>query len=153
MLNYFNIINIIDNVNIIKHVKIMINIINMFNMFLSTILPYTIIVATTFALGYHMIKQKKRVNQNKINFSKEHMLVKTLIAIDSFFLICYLPYSIYDIIYYISPFELINNYFYYVSDVLTYIYSSCNLFVLLASNHKFRNYFICLFFCREKPKF
>ena len=127
-------------------------IVNIFNMLLSTIIPYIIIGTSTLVLGCHMMRHKKRFKHSKRGFSKERLLVKTLIAIDSFFLICYLPFSIYVLIHYISPSEFSNDFIYYVTNILTYIYSSSTIFILLASNHKFRNYFINLFCCRAKPK-
>ena len=102
-------------------------------------------------LGYHLIRQKKRFERIKSSFSKERKLVKTLISIDSFFLICYLPFSINQLIHDISPNDFLSDYFYYVTDILTYIYSASNIFIFLASNQKFRSYFISLFCCRAKP--
>ena len=116
------------------------------NMFIAVIIPYIIIGTTSCMLGFYLIRQKKRFEHIKSNFLKERKLVKTLIAIDSFFLICYLPYSINQLINYFSPnafYDSINN----VTDILTYIYSASNIFILLASNQMFRSYFISLFCC------
>ena len=113
------------------------------NIFFSTFIPFIIIVTSTFMIAKQLIIQKKRFQQNKNNFSKELKLAKTLIAIDSFYLACYLPFNIGGLSYYLSS----NSQFYWTIfidalNILNYVYPSCDFFVIFASNRVFRKHLL-----------
>ena len=116
------------------------------NIFFSTFIPFIIIITSTCIIVKQLINQRKQWEQNKQDFSKEFKLAKTFIAIGSFYLVCYLPFNLGGLSYYLSS----NSQFYWtiLTDALNslnYVYSSCDFFVIFASNRIFRKYFFSSF--------
>ena len=118
--------------------------INISLLVLSLFLPFTISITFGCLTAYQLINKKKRLNIK--NFNKEKRLLKVLISMDVFYLICNLPWGVFTILncifsmeeYYPSSMII----FYDISNFMFYIYQSFSFFVYFLSNKQFRNYLL-----------
>ena len=98
-------------------------------------------------IAYNILVRKRRLMGFRIELKKEIQFVKTVFAMDLWFLICYLPFSLFDLIE--SIFSLENEtywkFVHYITVLLILIQISCNIFVYLLFNKLFRKRFISIF--------
>lgn len=115
------------------------------NALLGVIIPFVIMAVTTFLIGHELIKKKKNLKQeNKKRFERDLNLIKTLLIMDSYFLLLNLPYCIYMIACDLLNINAFDTLTLYIVCILTYIFSSCDFFIFIIFNKLFRNYFISI---------
>ena len=117
------------------------------NLIASDVLPYLIMIINNSIIAYNILVRKRRLMGFRIELKKEIQFVKTVFAMDLWFLICYLPFSLFDLIE--SIFSLENEtywkFVHYITVLLILIQISCNIFVYLLFNKLFRKRFISIF--------
>ena len=117
----------------------------------SICLPCCIMIASTLIITDFLIKQKRRMRQNTVNYKREKEFVKSTLSMDLWFIICYSPLAVTDLLQYIlSEDQLKSNVYKYIrnlSAVLGMMELTCNTYVLLLCNKVFRNHFKLKFCC------
>ena len=120
--------------------------------FISTLIPFIIMIILSCITGYYLINNKTKLNLKK--FKKEKRLYKILISMNIFFFLCYFPWSAYVIT---NDVYILNNIsadymsiVYNITNFIIFLYCSCSFFVHLICNRKFRSYLLaCLKFKNE----
>ena len=117
----------------------------------SICLPCCIMIASTLIITDFLIKQKRRMRQNTVNYKREKEFVKSTLSMDLWFIICYSPLAVTDLLQYILSEDQLNSNVYKnirnLSAVLGMMEFSCNTYVLLLCNKVFRNHFKLKFCC------
>ena len=112
---------------------------------ISLFIPISMSITFSCLTAYQLIHKRKKLNVK--NFKKEKRLLKVLISMDLFYLICNMPWCVYTILK-----ELFNMEDYFphtlavlfdISNFLFYVCQTCNFFVYFFSNKQFRNFFFC----------
>jgi hypothetical protein len=124
--------------------------------FISSLIPFIIMIILSCITGYYLINNKRKLNVKK--FKKEKRLFKILISMNIFFFLCYFPWSAYVIT---NDVYILNNisadYMSIVSNITNFfifLYCSCSFFVHLICNKKFRSYTLaCFKFKKETENF
>jgi hypothetical protein len=102
-------------------------------------------LSSTISILHHFVTKKMRMRQDRINYNREREFVKSVLTMDLWFIVCYSPLCIMDLLQYIvSKDVMFNDYwniFHDISVLLAMINTSLNFFVLLACNKLFKNEF------------
>ena len=120
---------------------------------IGVIMPFFLMIIFSFLIGRCLLKKSRNI-QNRKDFKKEIRLIKLMLSISAFFLICNLPFFIQQLTHdwffftYVSePFVSDDtfNFIFNITNQLTFVYNSFGFFVCLFSNNVFRNYFFSKF--------
>jgi hypothetical protein len=115
------------------------------NFMFSNIIPFFLMLSSTISILHHLVTKKMRMRQDRINYNREREFVKSVLTMDLWFIVCYSPLCIMDLLQYIvSKDVMFNDYwniFHDISVLLAMINTSLNFFVLLACNKLFKNEF------------
>lgn len=125
---------------------------DLLNSFISTFVPFVLMILSTFIIGHHLIKHKTKLIRNKNNFTKELQFVKVMCAIDIFYLICTLPFCILTVTYDALGVNYFGTLEFSIVNFLTYVYSSFDFFIYFSCNKLFREYFMAIIRCRRKKE-
>ena len=114
---------------------------------IGVIIPFFLMIIITIMIGHSLIKKRKNI-QNRKELKKEIRLIKMMISMSLFFLICNLPYFIQQLIHDTLSFhnqnlfnsDYIFNFVFNATNQVTFIYNSFGFFVCLLTNNIFRNY-------------
>ena len=123
--------------------------VNLINLVISDIIPFFIMICSTFLIFHYLITQKKKLQENVSNFRREKQFIKSVLAMDLWFLICYSPFCIMQLLRFTVQFDnsarfnLLND----ITVILATIEVSCNFFVYLLCNRLFRCYFLSIIGC------
>ena len=109
------------------------------------ILPCFVMLISIYFIAHELLVMKKKTTTSKKSFIKEKKIVITLFAINFFFIVTNLPYSLLLMIYYLLNKNFYGTLAYYIVRIVYKMYSSFAFFVFLASNTLFRDYFISIF--------
>ena len=112
---------------------------------ISVFIPISISITFSILTVYQLIHSKKRLSTNN-DFKKEKKLLKILISMDIFNLVCNFPFAIYTLL---NDIFILENYypaytmtiFYDISNFLFYSNQSLSFFVYFLSNQQLRNFF------------
>jgi hypothetical protein len=110
----------------------------------SQVLPFFIKISSTITAVEVLLKAKRQVLSN--NFRREIQFLKNVIIMDVWFLICYMPIFVVNLLRY----KYSINYYEYWNmlhsglGMLPMLQSSCNIFVFLFCNKRFRDEFVKL---------
>ena len=115
----------------------------------SLFVPFGLMIIITSLIGYILIKNKTSLQTNETKYKKNKHLIKVLIVLDLYFLICNLPYGIFTIYYAVLNINAYNSVGYTIVNDLTIVYNSFNFFVYMLSNKNFRKYFLERFCCKN----
>ena len=128
-----------------------------YNTFL-TIIPFFIMVITTWMILYHFMVQNKKLKNDK-KYKKDVAFTKVIFAINLWFLVCNLPYAIVQLTADFARFQL-TDYLRAVvllcfscTSFLTYSYPAFNFFVYFFSNRLFREHFYSLLKLKRNKRF
>ena len=117
-------------------------------------IPFTLQILNTVINIHHMIRKKERLNQTQMNFGREKQYFKNVFIIDFWFLMCYLPMNIINIIKQKLAVENVTDdwiqVIYNAFAFLALVKASSNIFIFLYCNSLFREYFISIFNCCKK---
>ena len=116
------------------------------NLFISNIIPLIIMLISTFLIISFLIKQKRKLIQNRINYRREKDFIKSVLTMDLWFILLYSPYCILFVLRFLMNSNYSNNTDLWnllldSSIILAYFETSCNFFVYLLCNKLFRRYF------------
>ena len=125
---------------------------DIFNDLVSTIIPFCIMISTTLLTAYLIIKQKSKLNIHSNKLQKEMQLIKILLAMDLYFLICNLPCCILTIVDDVLEINYFGTLSFTILNALSNVFSSCDLIIYLAFNKLFRRHFISMVSCFRKDK-
>jgi hypothetical protein len=123
------------------------------NLLLSNIIPFFIMILTTFSSVHYMITKKRRLQLNLVNYRREKDFVKNVAIMDLWFLVGFLTFSISVLYQYLYNYPIYdeNNskILVQVSECLMFSEVSFNFFVYLSCNKQFRNYALSMIgYCR-----
>ena len=128
---------------------------NLFNLIISDIIPFFIMICSTFLIFHYLITQKKKLQENVANFRREKQFIQSVLAMDLWFLICYSPFCFLQLYRFSVQFDdsaslnqLLND----ITIVLATIEVSCNFFVYFLCNKLFRSYFLSMIGCSRNTK-
>ncbi len=124
------------------------------NLIVSNLTPFFIMILSTCLVVHYFITQKRRLEQNRINYKREKGFMKSVLTMDVWFILCYTPSCVTQFLQFTLDFtnidENIWKLIYDVSGILIFLETSCNIFVYLCCNKLFRNYFYSMFSCCRK---
>ena len=122
---------------------------DLFNAFQATFIPFLLMILITVLTARELFISRKKFNKQK--FRNEIKFIKVLLAMNFFFLVTNLPYSILNVYYYtIGISNFIDTFLYDAFLFLNNIYYSCDFFVFFMSNRLFREYFFKLIRSRKR---
>ena len=102
-------------------------------------------LSSTILIVYHFVNKKMRMRRDNIDFNREKEFVKSVLTMDLWFIVCYAPLCIMDLLQYIVNEDVLKNdywnIFHDISVLLGVIDTSLNVFVLILCNTNFRNEF------------
>ena len=117
------------------------------NLIVSDVLPYSFMLINNIIIAHQIIVKKRRLMGNTRKLKKETQFVKTVFSMDMWFLICYLPFTLLDLIQ--SVLSLHSEAYWvmvhYATILLIVIQISFNIFVYLFFNKLFRKRFFSIF--------
>lgn len=124
------------------------------NIFLTLLLPFVIMTASSSIMAYNLIKSKSKLNKNKKKnsgfWSKNIAFIKTVVCLDICFLMFNLPRFILQLIKGTTPtFTFILQ----ISTVFKYSYYSLTIVFYLSTNNLFREILydgFCIFLSKSK---
>ena len=126
------------------------------NFIFSNIIPYVLTVSSTISIIHDFVIKKMRMRQNNINFNREKEFVKSVLSMDLWFIVCYAPLCIMDLLQYIVNEDVLKNdywnIFHDMSLLLTLIDTSLNFYILLLFNKLFKKEFTSMV-CRGNVSF
>ena len=125
---------------------------DLLNSFISSIVPFIIIMLTTALIAHHLITKKLKLQQNRKNFEKELQFVKIIGAMDLFYLACTIPFCVLTVTYDALGINYFGRLEFNIVNFLTYVYSSCEFFIYFSCNKLFRTYFLSMIGCCRKSK-
>ena len=117
------------------------------NLIISNIAPLLIMILTSSLTTYYLIKEKKKIRQesNRKSFIRELKFFKCVVSVDLWFFICYLPWSILNLLKYVFRSQNKVYDFWRVLQafcvILVMVQTTCNFFVYYIFNKSFKNYF------------
>ena len=117
------------------------------NLIVADFVPFSIIIVNNIVITYEIVVRKRRLVGRRIQLRREIQFVKTLFAMDSWFLVYHVPFSVFDVIEAVYELEtqpywqIVHN----VTVMLIIVQITCNVFVYLASNKLFRKHFFLMF--------
>ena len=107
------------------------------NALLGAILPFFVMAVSTSLIWYELSKRKKCLKLEKqARYKKDVQLIKTLCIMDIYFLVLNIPYCIYMIICDLLEINAFDTIGLYIVCILTYAFSSCDVFIYLLFNEK-----------------
>ena len=112
----------------------------------SVIIPSILMILSTSMVGYRLVKKKTLLQRKKERYNKDKKLIFALIAIDLFYFICNLPYSVFLLYYdffHLNPFIMPGYNFF---NNLTTVYNAFSFFTYFLSNSLVRNYILQKFY-------
>ena len=121
---------------------------------ISNIIPFILMTISTLVISHHLIAHKKRLLQNKANFKKELAFVKSIVIMDIWLFLCFLPLNVVNftkLVYSLNG--TVDEFWQLLHDLtifLIVLQTCCNFFVYILCNKLFRNYFISMFSCCRK---
>ena len=125
--------------------------INLASLIISILIPFSIMISTTFLIFHFMVTQKKKLNENAQNFEREKGFIKSVLTMDVWFLICYTPLSVMCFLQFTLNINNINpnlwQLLYQISYVMCIIEATFNFFVYFFCNKLFRSYFLSMLAC------
>ena len=113
---------------------------DLLNSFISTVVPFFVMISTIILIGRHLIKHKLKLQKNRNNLKKEKQLVKKLCGISLFDLAC--TFCILTVTYDALGINYFGTLEFSIVNFLTYVYLSCNKL--------FSQYFFYIISCRRK---
>ena len=121
----------------------------------SVLIPFFIMVFSTFFILHHLVTQKQRVHDNIIDYRREKDFIKSVLSMDLWFLICYSPICIISLSQYTYLFDIYNNadiwrFLFHLFVFLATIETSLNFFLYYFCNKIFKEYFLSMITCRCK---
>ena len=123
--------------------------VDLFGLLMAVVIPFILMILSTFLILKKLLASKK--NLRKKGFEKEKNLIKTLIAMYSLFFICNLPYLVFIVIGDALKSNVFDSFIYNLTNVLTFVYFSCDFFLYFIFNKMFRKYcFSLLGFIRRQ---
>ena len=63
------------------------------NVFVSIIVPFFIMILSTFLILQYLINKKRKLQQNIVNYNREKDFIKSVLTMDLFFLLFYFGFS------------------------------------------------------------
>ena len=122
------------------------------SLFISIVVPFFIMFLSTIIIIHYMITQKRRLQQNLINYKREKDFVRSVLTMDLWFLLCYSPFSFSELyqIYYGSNNNVNLKIFVSVAQFLLMFEMSFNFLIYLVCNKQFRKYFLSITCCFRK---
>ena len=90
----------------------------------------------------HLILKKRQMRQT--SFERENGFIKSVLGMDLWFLICYSPFSIFELTIYMNEINYDSDVLklvYHSTVLLTFIEMTCNVFVYYFCNSLFKEYF------------
>ena len=134
------------------------------NFVLSNIIPFCIMLSSTSLITHYLITQKSKLRQNVNNYKREKDFIKSTLTMvklsyieiliywifwlnfqDIWFIICFWPLTIMDLIQYLIDSKITSSVTWQILQnifvMLSFVYTSCNFFVMLICNKIFRNQF------------
>ena len=121
---------------------------------ISTIIPFIIMILSTILTSCLIVSQKAKLQKdNSKKFQKEMQLIKVLLAMDIYFLICNLPYCILTIVDDVLAINYFGTFSFYILNALTYVFSSCDFIIYFSFNKLFRKHFLSMISYFRKDKF
>ena len=117
---------------------------------LSTFLPFFLMVLSTTLVAKELISKNSSLQLNYSKYKKDVQLIKTLLAMDIFFLVCFLPGCIVVISDDLLKISYFGQFYYELLNALTVVYSALDFFIYFLSNKLFRKHFLSMFSCRTK---
>ena len=118
--------------------------------FVSVLIPFILMLLSTFLIWHTLMKKKKMGIINPRNWKKDKQLVKIMIIVDLYYLICNIPYYAY-----VLYFDALNINYYtllgynFVND-LSIAFNSFCFFVYFLSIKLFRSYILKRICCKSK---
>ena len=119
---------------------------------IGTIIPFCVMISTTLLTAYLIINQKAKLNIHSSKLQKEMQLIKILLAMDLYFLICNLPFCILTIVDDVLGINYFNTLSFYILNALSNVFSSFDFIIYFAFNKLFRQHFISMVNCNRKNK-
>ena len=124
---------------------------NLYNLAVSNLIPFILMICSTFLIFHYMITQKRKLQKNMVNFQREKNFIKNVLIMNLWFLCCYSPFCIVQFLRFSIDFPrndstsfLIN-----LTIILSFVDITCNFFVYLCCNKLFRSYFFLIIGCRN----
>ena len=119
------------------------------NFMLSNLVASCIIILVTCKIAHYLFRKKKLIQQNRRIYKREIEFVKNIFTMDFWFIISYTPFTIVLLMQNIlDPSVFITNTWKILSNtfiLLAVVHISCNFFVFLLCNKRFRKYFKSMF--------
>ena len=120
--------------------------------FLFVYLPFILMILCSVLTFRELVT--KKLNTHNTNLKRAIKMLLVSISLSSFFLICNLPFSIYNLIKIILNWEYDhteNDFFLEIfhSIILLFFYFTCDFLMLITFNKVFRNEFVSIF-CRKR---
>ena len=127
--------------------------IDLINMVL-LIIEFMIMIISTIIVSRHLVKKKTILGKN-VKFKKEKRCIKILIVMNSFYVICNLPYCLFRItqdIFLLNNIEFQFNYIILqgATFILIYIQNTFSFFLYFFCNNVFREYCLSILFSKKK---
>ena len=116
----------------------------------STIIPFCIMISTTLLTACNLKKQKSKLKCHSSKLGKELQLIKVLLAMDFYFLICNFPCNILTIVDDLLGINYFDTASFYILNAMSNVFFSCNFFIYFAFNKLFRHQFISLLKCNNQ---
>ena len=121
----------------------------------SDVIPFFIRILCTVFTVMFLIRSKRKVYRLKPSYKRETTLLKSVLTMDIWFLICYTPVIVIDLIQHkysirsaTEPFWLL---LHDTLAMLPMVQASCNFFIFLLCNKLFKKQFYSLMKCCKKP--
>ena len=128
------------------------------NVFVSIIVPFFIMILSTFLILQYLINKKRKLQQNIVNYNREKDFIKSVLTMDLCFLLFYFEFSCSSLYEYTSTDSSLIYYqtltiWFYSTKFLIILQPTCKFFLYLLCNKLFRNYFISMIrCCRESSQ-
>ena len=124
------------------------------NLIISMVLPFVIMLFSTFFIFHHLMRQSQRVHENNVDYNREKDFIKSVLSMDLWFLICYSPICVVLLLQYTSLFNFSNREVWkLIFDVFAFLSVaeiSFNFFLYYFCNRVFKKYFHSMFsYCRK----
>ena len=118
---------------------------------IAAVIPFVLMILFNSLIACKLINQKAKLHQNRRKIKKDTLHFKTTCAICLYFLFCNLPFCIFTVTNDLLGIDYIGTFTFFILNTLTYVYSSCNLFVYILANRIFRNHFKQMVRLIKKP--
>lgn len=120
---------------------------------ISTVIPFIIMVVCSSVIGRTLITNRARLLQNRKNYQKEFQLINTMHAMNLFFLVCNLPFSIQQLVFDIMQIFNITSdlqpLVYDITNTISFCKNAFGFFLYVSCNKLFRGYFFSIINCQN----